>query len=144
MKQRAKLDAKRAEVAALEAHLADLRAANNAAEKELKEEERALRQEIPEASTIFDAGSPKSESTAAPVVRRGRGRAAKGGKLSPEQVDEVLAGLAEPFSANDFSAKAEQLFPGVINVPIKKLAEGKIKQVPGTKSRGTKYTRAKG
>jgi hypothetical protein len=57
-------------------------------------------------------------------------------------VDKVLAVLSEPFGANDFSAKAEELFPGLINVPIKKLAAGKITQVPGTASRGTKYTRA--
>jgi hypothetical protein len=91
---------------------------------------------------ILDASTPKSEGSAVAVVRRGRGRAAKGGKLAPDQVDKVLAVLSEPFGANDFSAKAEELFPGLINVPIKKLAAGKITQVPGTASRGTKYTRA--
>ena len=60
----------------------------------------------------------------------------------PNNVDKVLAALSEPFGANDFSAKAEELFPGLVNVPIKKLAAGKITQVPGTASRGTKYTRA--
>ncbi len=127
---------------ALESRLAELKAENSALEKQLKVAEKALRAEIPEASVILDASAPRSEGSTSFVVRRGRGRAAKGGKLSPDQVHKVLAALAEPFGANDFSAKAEELFPGLVNVPIKKLATGKITQVPGTASRGTKYTRA--
>ena len=141
-KKRAKLDARRAEVAAMETHVAELRASLSSTEKELRDEEKQIRQEIPEAASIIDVRVAKSEIAAEkPVVRR-RGRKAGGGKLTSEQVDQVLAGLAEPFGANDFSKAAEELFPGVVNVPIKTLAAGKITQVKGTKSRGTKYTKA--
>jgi hypothetical protein len=142
LKQRSKLEAKRAEVAALESQLARLREENSALERQLKDGEKALRAEIPEVSVILDAGAPKSGGSTGTERPRGRGRTAKGGKLAPDQVDKVLAALSEPFGANDFSAKAEELFPGLVNVPIKKLAAGKITQVPGTASRGTKYTRA--
>lgn len=144
LKQRSKLDAKRVEVTALEAQLAQQREDISALEKQLKDAEKALRVEIPEASGILDASAPRSESAAGSDVRRARGRAAKGGKLSSDQVDKVLAALSEPFGANDFSAKAGEFFPGLLNVPIKKLAAGKIVQIPGTASRGTKYTRIKG
>lgn len=144
LKQRSKLEAKRAEVAVLESQLTQLKVDISALEKQQKEAEKALRAEIPEAAVILDASAPKSEAVVGSGVRRGRGRAAKAGKLSPEQVNKVLAALSEPFGANDFSAKAEELFPSLVNVPIKKLAVGKIVQVPGTASRGTKYTRIKG
>ncbi len=142
LKQRAKLEARKAEAAALEAQLSKINAENRDLDRELKDAEKAVRAEIPEAAAIFDASFAKAESPVEKSVGRGRGRKSRGGKLSPEQVDKVLAGLSEPFGANDFSAKAEQLFPGLVNVPIKKLAAGKITQVPGTASRGTKYTRS--
>jgi cell division protein FtsB len=142
LKQRAKLESRKAEAAALEAQLSKLHAENRDLDRELKDAEKAVRAEIPEASAIFDASFVKAESSMDKPVGRGRGRKPRGGKLSPDQVDKVLAALSEPFGANDFSAKAEQLFPGLENVPIKKLAAGKITQVPGTASRGTKYTRS--
>lgn len=141
LKQRVKLDAKKAEAAGLEAQLAKLNAENRDLEKELRDAEKAIRAEIPEASSIFDASTAKGDPASERTAGRGRGRRARGGKLSPDQVDEVLSGLSEPFGANDFSARAETLFPGLVNVPIKKLAAGRITQVPGTASRGTKYTR---
>jgi len=142
LKQRARLEAKKAEAAVLEAQLGSLNAENRELERELREAEKAIRAEIPEAAAIFEASAAKAEASGEKPVRRGRGRKARGGVLSPEQVDKVLDGLSEPFGANDFSARAEQLFPGLVNVPIKKLAAGKITQVPGTASRGTKYTRS--
>jgi septal ring factor EnvC (AmiA/AmiB activator) len=142
LKQRAKLENRKAEAALLEAQLSKLNAENRDLDRELKDAEKAVRAEIPEAAAIFDAGFVKAELSMEKPAGRGRGRKSRGGKLSPDQVDKVLAGLTEPFGANDFSAKAEQLFPGVVNVPIKKLAAGKITQVPGTASRGTKYTRS--
>jgi hypothetical protein len=142
LKQRAKLEIRKAEAAALEAQLSKINAENRELDRELKDAEKAVRAEIPETAAIFDAGVVKAELSVEKPAGRGRGRKPRGGKLSPEQVDKVLAGLSEPFGANDFSAKAEQLFPGLINVPIKKLAAGKITQVPGTASRGTKYTRS--
>ncbi len=144
LKQRSKLDAKRAEVAALEKQVAVLKEENATLEKQLKEAEKALRAEIPAAAVILDASAPKSDSTAGSGGRRGRKKSAKGEKLSSVQVDKVLARLTEPFAAGDFSAKAEELFPGLVNEPIKKIAAGKILQVPGTSRRGTRYTRIKG
>ena len=141
LKQRARLDTRKAEAGALEAQLIKLKAENSGLEKELKDAEKALRAEIPEVGAIFEASAPRSEVSDGTAVGRPQGRKPRGGTLSPEQVDKVLAGLAEPFGATDFSSKAGELFPGLVNVPIKRLAAGKIQQVPGTASRGTKYTR---
>lgn len=144
LKKRSKLDEKRADAAKLEKQLAALKEENATEEKQLKEAEKALRAEIPEAAGIFEALAPKTENTAGSGGGRGRKKSAKGEKLSSVQVDRVLAALTEPFAAGDFSAKAEELFPGLVNEPIKKIAAGKIVQVPGTSRRGTRYTRIKG
>jgi|GEM_PF-2950212 len=142
LKQRAKLEGRKAEAAALESQVLKLQAENRDLERQLKDAEKAVRAEIPEASAIFDASLSKAEPAADKSEGRTRGRKSRGDRLSSDQVDKVLAALSEPFGANDFSAKSEQLFPGLVNVPIKKLAAGKITQVPGTASRGTKYTRS--
>ena len=56
----------------------------------------------------------------------------------------LLDGLTEAFTGEQFSKKADTMFPGLVNKRIIKIAAGKIQKVPGKLGRWTGYTRVNG
>ncbi len=112
--------------------------------KTLKDAEKALLSDFPESAGVLDFVLVEDEAEDEKKVKTPRTRRSKGAKLSSEQVDRLLDGLTEPFTAEEFSKKADTMFPGLANKPIMKIAAGKVQKVPGKSGRWTEYTRIKG
>lgn len=133
-----------AEVKEAKAKIARSEAQAQELKKALKDAEKALRLEFPESAGVLDFVLVEDEAEDEKKVKTPRTRRSKAEKLSADQVDRVLDGLKEPFTGEEFSKKADTMFPGLVNKPIMKIAEGKIQKVPGKSGRWTEYTRIKG
>ncbi len=117
-------DLKRAQAEVKEAKATIARTETQAQElkKALKDAEKALRSEFPESAGVLDFVLVEEEAEDEKKVKTPRTRGSKGAKLSSEQVDRLLDGLTEPFTAEEFSKKADTMFPGLANKPIMKIA----------------------